>query len=144
MDFNALLVNMVEKKSSDLFLKVGSPPSMRVDGQIQFIGDQPLTPEFMQQTLEAISNEHQKEIFEKESELDTAHESGGNRFRVSVFRQRSHIGFVFRHVPSTIFTFDELHLPGKELTKLSLLKRGMVLITGTKGSGKSTALAAMV
>lgn len=135
---------MVEKKASDLFLKVGAPPSLRVDGQVELVDDAPSTAEFMTQALNEISNEKERTHFAEERELDTAHETGGERFRVSVFKQRSHVGFVFRHVPSAIYTFKELHLPEEQLARLSTLERGLVLMTGTTGSGKSTALAAMV
>ena len=144
MDLQALLQLMVEKNASDLFLKVGTKPSLRVDGEIQFIEDAPSTSKFMEQTLNTVSDERERNHFIEDKEMDTAHESGTERFRVNAFRQRGDIGFVFRHVSSIIKDFDELNLPSKELIKLSNLKRGLVLVTGTTGSGKSTALAAMI
>lgn len=144
MDLQELLQLMVEKDASDLFLKVGTKPSMRVDGQVQFTEDVPSTPEFMEKTLSTVSDERERNRFLEDRELDTAYESGTERFRVNAFRQRGNIGFVFRHVPSIIKDFEALSLPVKELQRLSELKRGLVLITGTAGSGKSTALAAMV
>ncbi|GAG20875.1 unnamed protein product, partial [marine sediment metagenome] len=144
MNLQALLQLMVEKHASDLFLKVGSPPSMRVDGRVEFAENPPSTTEFMEEALKAVSDERERGRFLEDRELDTAYESGKDRFRVNVFRQRGHIGFVFRHVPSAIQTFEQLRLPVKELERLSTLERGLVLITGTAGSGKSTALAAIV
>ncbi len=91
-----------------------------------------------------MSDERERNRFLDDRELDTAYESGKDRFRVNVFRQRGHVGFVFRYVPSTIKSFEELNLPVEVLQKLSSLERGLVLVTGTAGSGKSTALAAMV
>ncbi len=144
MDLNHLLDMMVEKRASDLFIKVGTAPSMRIDGSVRMIESEPVTPEFAEQVVRQIANDREQKHFMAEGELDVSYQCGEHRFRTNFFRQRGTIGVVFRHVPSAIYTFEELNLPSEQLTKLSGLKRGLVLLTGTAGSGKSTALASMI
>ncbi len=144
MDLAVLLRRMVEENASDLILKVGTPPALRIDGSVRITEDDPVTEEFSRSALEQMLQPVQLKRFEQRGEADFSYESDGNRFRVNAFRQRGHIGLVFRHIPQATADFEQLHLPAAQLEKLSSLKRGLVLVTGTAGSGKSTTLAAMI
>jgi twitching motility protein PilT len=145
MNLNDLLKFAIERKASDLHLKVGSHPVVRVDGELQ-----PLTEfkRLMQEDSVAmafsIMNARQKQRFKEEFEIDIAYSVPGlGRFRCNVFQQRGSVGLVLRVIPARIRTIRELLLP-KVLEKLCLERRGLILCTGTTGSGKSTTLAAMV
>ena len=145
MDIRNLLVFMVKKKASDLHLRVPSPPVIRVDGRLITIADAlPLTAEDIESVFEEITNDEQKATFLRDNELDFAHGVAGlARFRVSVLRQRGTISIAFRMVPFEIPTIGKLGLP--EICKELIMKpRGLILVTGPTGSGKSTTLAAMV
>ncbi len=151
MELEALLDAMVRHGASDLFLKTDSPPSLRVDGLVQRpAGDQaglstPIGAEFMDNLLLMVLDERNQGQFEQTGEADAAYEVEGlGRFRVNAFRQRGRVGFVFRHIPTVIPSMDELNLPATQLRKLCSGQRGLVLVTGVAGSGKSTCLAAMV
>jgi twitching motility protein PilT len=136
---------MVKKKASDLHLRVPSPPVIRVDGRLIIIADAPpLTAEDIESVFEEITNDEQKATFLRDNELDFAHGVAGlARFRVSVLRQRGTISIAFRMVPFEIPTIGKLGLP--EICKELIMKpRGLILVTGPTGSGKSTTLAAMV
>jgi twitching motility protein PilT len=145
-----LLDIMLRGRASDLFLKTGAEPAFRVDGEIR----RDLLPESARGRLDAASveqvtttvlSERLRESFNESGEADAAYEVARlGRFRVNVFRQRGTTGVVFRHLPYDIPSFAELHLPAKQLKKLCAMQRGLVLITGIAGSGKSTCLAAMV
>ncbi|CAN5707771.1 type IV pilus twitching motility protein PilT [soil metagenome] len=130
---------------SDLHLTAGSPPKMRRDGELEAIpGYRSLTPQDLQQMIYAILTQKQRERFETNLELDLSHTLPGKaRFRMNVFRQRDSMGTVMRLIPYEIKSSDELGLPAtvKEFAKL---RRGLVLVTGVTGSGKSTTLAALV
>ena len=143
--FKTLLQEMCQKGASDLFLKAGSPPSVRVDSVIHVLADYPaLSPAQMDEVGAAIMNDAQKAVFKETSELDLAVGiSGVGRFRVNVFRQRGTVGIVARHIPKPEFDFAELNLP-PAVKALAELRRGLVLVTGTTGSGKSTTLAAII
>ena len=133
---------MVAQVSSDLFLKTGSRPAIRVDGKIRFITDNPLTEDDMWEAYEILLDETCKENFEEYGEADfSLNLPNIGRFRANVFRHMSQHGMVFRHVQSRIPTFKELNLPVKSMEKLANLSRGLVLATGVTGSGKSTCLA---
>ncbi len=139
-----LLVEMVERDSSDLFLKAGVAPHIRVDGRIHMMDYGPLTLEETQDIAYGMMTEDQIERFEKIPEMDLAlGVRGVGRFRVNLFRQRGTVAMVFRHVKSPTFSFRELHLP-QSVQGLAEKNRGLVLVTGTTGSGKSTTLAAMI
>jgi twitching motility protein PilT len=145
MQINELLKLLVEKGASDLHLIVASPPVFRIDGRIvprtEFA---PLSQKEAEEIFNVIATQEQRDNFYRELELDFAYSIPGiSRFRVSVMRQRGTLGFTFRAVPFGIPTIDELKLPAicKELV---LKPRGMVLVTGPTGSGKSTTMAAMV
>ncbi len=144
MEFQEMLRKMVMERASDLFIKVGAPPSIRVDGKIYFFETPELTPQDGIDIYEQIEDS-KREGFKGSAEIDTAYELPGvGRFRVNIFRQKGYIGMVFRHVESQIPNYEELNLPIDQLTKLGNLQRGLVLITGVTGSGKSTTLAAII
>ncbi len=145
MEFHEMLRKMVIEKASDLFLKVGSPPALRIDGAISFLDTDEITPQDTQEVFEIVEESKKDGFRGAESEIDVAYELPGiGRFRVNIFRQKSYLGFVFRHIESHIPAFEELNLPTKSLAKLVEAARGLVLVTGNAGSGKSTTLAAMI
>ena len=136
---------MVDRNASDLFIKAGSPPSMRIDGVITDTACEDVTSEETAALCrKELMTEKQWAAFGEDMEIDLAHSASGiGRFRVNVYRQRGSIGMVFRHVASSTMSFEELNLP-PAVKDLSEAYRGMVLVTGTTGSGKSTTLAAMI
>jgi twitching motility protein PilT len=140
-----LLRRAVENKASDLHLKVGNHPYLRVDGILSAINDVPrVTPEEMLSMAFSMMTNRQKQKFKETAELDMAYGvTGLGRFRVNVFQQRGNVGMVLRVIPTKIRTIEELELP-RVLHKVCEEQRGMVLVTGTTGSGKSTTLAAMI
>ncbi|MBI3610386.1 MAG: type IV pilus twitching motility protein PilT [Nitrospirae bacterium] len=142
---NELLKLAVDRHASDLHLKVGNHPIIRVNGHLTPVEEQSkLTQEDAIQAAFSIMSNAQKEKFKQKSELDLAYSAPGlGRFRVNVFQQRGTIGLVFRVVPTKILTIEELYLP-PVLEKLAMEQRGLILVTGTTGSGKTTALAAMI
>ncbi len=145
MNINDLLKIAVERKASDLHLKVGSHPVIRVDGDLIAL---PELKRLMQEDTIAmafsIMNARQKQRFKEEYEIDIAYSVPGlGRFRCNVFQQRGTVGLVLRVIPARILTIRELMLP-PVLEKIGEERRGLVLCTGTTGSGKSTTLAAMI
>ncbi|KPL07474.1 hypothetical protein AMJ85_09460 [candidate division BRC1 bacterium SM23_51] len=144
VELETLLAEMVERNASDLFLKAGSRPSMRIDGTINLTEYEDLTVEDSLQVAQNLMTERQWETFEDRPEMDLAVGVRGiGRFRVNVFRQRGSVGMVFRHVSSPSLSFEQLSLP-LAVRDLSDKQRGLILVTGTTGSGKSTTLAAMI
>jgi twitching motility protein PilT len=145
MNINDLLKIAVERKASDIHLKVGSHPVIRVDGQLEPLQD---LKRLMQEDTVAMAfsmmNARQKQRFKEDLEIDIAYSVPGlGRFRCAIFQQRGSVGLVLRVIPARIFSIRELMLP-TVLEKISDESRGLVLCTGTTGSGKSTTLAAMV
>jgi twitching motility protein PilT len=145
MNINDLLKIAVERKASDLHLKVGSHPVIRVDGDLIPLAE---LKRLMQEDTIAmafsIMNARQKQRFKEEYEIDIAYSVPGlGRFRCNVFQQRGAVGLVLRVIPARIQSIRELMLP-PVLEKLCEERRGLILCTGTTGSGKSTTLAAMV
>src|SRR5918994_307110 len=145
MNINDLLKIAVERKASDLHLKVGSHPIIRVDGELT---PMPEFKKLMQEDTIAmafsIMNARQKQRFKEEFELDIAYSVPGlGRFRCNVFQQRGVVGLVLRVIPARIQTVRELMLP-PVLERICEERRGLILCTGTTGSGKSTTLAAMI
>ena len=140
-----LLRMMVEREASDLHIKAGSPPGLRIDGELLPIEDMPpLTPDDTERLITSIMEDSHKKVFADKKELDFAHSfSDLYRFRVNVFMQRQSMGSVLRLIPVHIQTLDDLAMP-EILKNLALKPRGLVLVTGPTGSGKSTTLAAMV
>jgi twitching motility protein PilT len=140
-----LLRMAVEKKASDLHLKVGNNPYIRIDGTLVPLGDiTRVTPEEMLSMAFSMMTNRQKQKFKETAELDMAYGVAGlGRFRVNVFQQRGNVGMVLRVIPTKIRTIEELNLPHVVET-ICEEQRGLVLVTGTTGSGKSTTLASMV
>jgi twitching motility protein PilT len=144
MELHEMLRKMVIEKASDLFIKVGSPPSLRIDGAVQFLDTDEITPQDSLEIFEIIEDS-KKEGFHNHTDIDLAYELPGiGRFRVNIFRQKGTIAFVFRHIQSNVPKFEDLNLPEKILKTLASDQRGLILVTGTTGSGKSTTLAAMI
>jgi twitching motility protein PilT len=140
----ALLRRVVDVQASDLHLKVNNPPILRVRGDLVRLDDLPLSSELLRDIFNSILTPERKEKLEdfKECDLSVA-VPGLARFRVNLFWQRHEIGGVFRLIPYEIRTTDELRLP-PIVKSLSLLPRGLILVTGPTGSGKSTSLASLI
>jgi twitching motility protein PilT len=145
MELNEILQVALRGGASDIHLKAGLPPMFRVDGNLVPLKDaRRLPPEEISRMAFGIMNDYQKEKFKAQNELDLAYGVPGlGRFRVNVFQQRGTIGAVLRVIPFKISTIEQLLLP-KVLEKIAAEQRGLILVTGTTGSGKSTTLAAMV
>ncbi len=139
-----MLHDMVGRGSSDLFIKAGAAPHVRVDGNIQPLDYGDFSIEDVQELAYGLMTEDQIASFERTPEMDLAIGiSGLGRFRINVFRQRGTVAMVFRHITHPNFTFEDLNLP-PVVRDLSEKRRGLILVTGTTGSGKSTTLAAMI
>src|ERR1700740_3240387 len=145
INIDDLLRRAVESRASDLHLKVGNHPYLRVDGILSGLTDVPrITPEEMLSMAFSMMTNRQKQKFKETAELDMAYGGAGvGRFRVNVFQQRGNVGMVLRVIPTKIRTIEELNLP-PVIAKICEEQRGLVLVTGTTGYGKSTSLAAMV
>src|ERR1700704_1527431 len=145
MELNEILQVALRGGASDIHLKAGLPPMFRVVGSLVPVKDaRRLPPEEISRMAIGIMNDYQKDKFKAQNELDLAYGVPGlGRFRVNVFQQRGTIGVVLRVIPFKIATIDQLVLP-KVLEKVAGEQRGLILVTGTTGSGKSTTLAAMV
>ncbi len=144
MEIKPILQSMIEHKASDLHLKVGVKPILRVNGRLLAVDFAVPGPKDMIQIAQQILTPAQREIFESTREIDFAFGVPGlARFRANFYVQRGTIAMVFRHVPVEIPDFDSLRLPAA-VKELSTRRRGLILVTGTVGSGKSTTLAAMV
>ncbi len=144
MDINELFKVMVETEASDLYLTVARPPMYRIEGKVQSIGDQTFTPQDLETLVKSVMNESQRREYGENLELNMAMSLPGvSRFRVNVFRQRGSAGMVIRRVKAEVSSLEELDLPAI-LKEITMSKRGLVLVVGATGSGKSTTLAAMV
>jgi len=145
VDIQPYLKLMVEKNASDLFFTVGSPVKIKIEGKASSVGKTVLDSQLCQAAAYGIMNEHQIEYFEENLECDfaIALDDGSARFRVNIFRQRGEVSMVLRLLPSAIPTIEQLGLP-EILSELINQRRGLILMVGATGSGKSTTLAAMV
>ncbi len=144
MDITPYLKLMVEKDASDLFLTTNSPIKVKIEGKATPVGKTVLTADLTQAAAYAIMNDHQKKTFEETMECDFAIPLEDKaRFRVNVFRQRGAVGMVLRRIPNEIPTTEQLGVPDI-LNELIENKRGLILMVGGTGSGKSTTLAAMI
>ena len=144
MNIKPLLEQLVQLGGSDLHLKPGIPPTIRLNGRLQRMNFPAPAPKDLEEVARQILTPMQRERFEATKEVDFAFGvSGLARFRANCYVQRNTIAMVFRHVPVKIRTVDELRLP-PVIKDLALRPRGMIIVTGTVGSGKSTTLAAMV
>lgn len=143
MPLENFLKAMVEQKSSDLHIRGGSPVVLRVDGKLAPMGERLSPQETFQMALQMM-NERQKKIFEEKRECDLSYSLDGvGRFRCNVFQQKGNVNIALRVVPTEIPTFEILKLP-QSVKKIAENQRGLALVTGTTGSGKSTTLASMV
>ncbi len=139
-----LLEEMVKMDASDLHLTVGSPPVARVDGKLVRMPYDSLTPDLTKKLAYSIMNEKQRLKFETNSELDLSFGiENMSRFRCNVFVQRGNVAVALRQIPYKVKTFEELCLP-KAVAEFAKMPRGLILVTGPTGSGKSTTLAAII
>ena len=144
MDITQLLAFSVKNKASDLHLSAGLSPMIRVNGDVRRINVDPLEHTQVHDMVYDIMNDFQRKVYEETLECDFSFEIQGlARFRVNAFNQNRGAGAVFRTIPSKILTLEDLHAP-KIFGDLALKPRGLVLVTGSTGSGKSTTLAAMI
>ncbi|HEV8455278.1 MAG TPA: PilT/PilU family type 4a pilus ATPase [Gemmatimonadales bacterium] len=143
-NFKNTIGQMVQRNASDLLLKVGRPPTIRLNGDLQGLEMPPLKPEDLKLLAEQIMTPRQVKEFAERKEADFAiGVPGVGRFRTNIYQQRGTLAFAFRAIPYEVKTVRELHLP-VVLEEIALRPRGLVLITGITGSGKSTALASMI
>lgn len=144
-DMNKLLKLMFDKNASDLHITAGSPIQIRIDEDLVPIDSNVLSPENSQELIYSILSDVQKERFEQDLELDMAFGVKAlGRFRVNVFKQRGSVASSIRLIPHEIWSFEQCGLPVKVATDLVQRPKGLVLVTGATGSGKSTSLASMV
>lgn len=145
MELNEILLEALTRGASDVHIKIGQPPIVRIDGQLKSMeGSKPYNYNEVNQMALGIMNEWQKERFLREKEVDMGYEIHGlGRFRVNIYQQRGKIRIALRIVPYQIKGVQELNLPNV-IEKISMENRGLILVTGTTGSGKSTTLASMI
>ena len=145
MEINDLLKTAISNNASDVHIKVGSPPILRITGELTPLGSEDrISQQDAMKMAFSVMSPGQREIFKQKNEIDLAYSVPGlGRFRCNVFIQRGTIGLVFRVIPMRIPSIEELNLP-QVLQKLSMEERGLILVTGTTGSGKSTTLASML
>lgn len=135
---------MAEKKASDLFLTSFSPPMLKLGGELAPVNEKPLTPDMVKQLAYSLMSDEEAAVFEREREMNLGHPVPGlGSFRVNVFWQRGSVGMVVRYILPSIPTMEELELPPL-LEELIQLKRGLILVVGSTGSGKSSTVAAML
>ncbi len=133
----------IKTQASDLHLKVGQPPKLRVHGELKNTTGEALTPQTMEQLVFELISPEQKELFLQNGTLDFAHEIGEGRFRINIFRQRNMISLAARRVNTEILPFDKLNLPSV-LEKICDRNQGLVLVVGPTGCGKTTTIASMI
>jgi twitching motility protein PilU len=144
MNVKPLFKLMVDKKASDLFFTTHSPVMIKIDGKIMPVNKMELTPKMVRQAALELMNENQLEEFTRNLEIDFAvSEPGLGRFRVNIFHQRGNVAMVMRYVTPNLPTLEALGMP-EGLKDLVMLRRGLILMVGAAGSGKSTTLAAMI
>src|SRR6202021_2280341 len=145
MNIDDLLRIAMERRASDLHLKVGNYPPLRIDGELTPLTDQPrISAEDMLTMAFSMMSARQKQKFKEPREIEMPYAVPGRApFRVNIFQQRGNVGLVLRVIPTKIRALDELFLP-KVVEQICDMPRGLVLVTGVTGSGKSTTLAAMV
>ena len=145
MEFERLFRAMVEQEASDLFLKVGNKPFLRINGKLIPVGEEPLTKDELSAFASELMGPERRQLFYAERELNFAFErSGDGRFRANVLWQRGTMALVIRRIQRLIPSFEELNLPGDVLRKLAAESSGLILITGPTGSGKSTTIASIL
>ena len=144
MNVKPLFKLMVEKKASDLFFAPFAPAKIKIDGKIMPVNKLEMTPKMVKQAAIELMDDDMLETFTRELEIDFAiSEPGLGRFRVNVFHQRGNVAMVLRYITSELPTLEELGMP-EQMKDLVMLRRGLILMVGATGSGKSTTLAAMI
>lgn len=144
MDVSELLIFAVKQKASDVHISAGEPPIVRIHGELRKLETQPLTAEVVHKMIYEILNDRQRKVLEEHKELDFSISLGEyGRFRVNCFFQQRGEAAVFRAIPNKIYSFEELGLP-RVMRQIAKNRRGLILVTGPTGSGKSTSLAAIV
>jgi twitching motility protein PilT len=144
MNLKQMLVEMLNRQASDLHIRVGVRPHLRVNGKLEQIATDPVTIDLMDQIVSQILNEKQRERFYRKNEMDLALSVAKlGRFRINLYRQRGTVSIAIRAVNTLVPSFEELNLPDT-IRKLAQTQRGLIIITGTTGSGKSTTLAALI
>jgi twitching motility protein PilU len=135
---------MIQKQATDIYITVGVPPMLRINGELNPLGEQVLQEDDVQAMLNEVLTSRQRREFDSNMELNLAFDMGKEgRFRVNVLRQRQHTAMVIRRITSTIPSFEQLRLP-KILESLAIEKRGLIMVSGVTASGKSTSLASMI
>ena len=144
MYLDRLFKLMAEKQASDLFISCGAPINLKVNGVVQPVSTQPMDVETVRRIAYELMSKEQARQFENEMEMNLSHlDRAVGNFRINIFRQRGTISLVIRYVRSNVPPFEQLKLPSV-LLDLVMEKRGLVLVAGATGSGKSTTLAAMI
>jgi twitching motility protein PilU len=144
MNVKPLFKLMVEKRASDLFFAPFAPAKIKIDGKIMPVNKLEMTPKMVKQAAIELMDENQLDIFTRELEVDFAiSEAGLGRFRVNVFHQRGNVAMVLRYITADMPVLDDLGMP-EQLKDLVMLRRGLILMVGASGNGKSTTLAAMI
>src|SRR5881275_1613048 len=144
MYLDRLFKLMAEKQASDLFISCGAPINIKINGVVSAISTQPMDVEAVRRIAYELMTKDQAREFENQMEMNLSYlDRAVGNFRINIFRQRGTISLVIRYVRSSVPPFEELRLPSV-LLNLAMEKRGLVLVTGATGSGKSTTLAAMV
>jgi len=142
MNINDFLKQMVEAEASDLIIKSDGVPAVRVDGKLSFLSDEALSAEEVEAFCNSLFNDDERRQFQENGEVDLSyHPKDIGRFRLNVFKRQGRAGIVFRHIRETIPEFEELGLPVQQMERIAQLQRGLVLVTGIAGSGKSTTIA---
>ena len=145
MSLNDIIDKMIASDASDIFIRAGSPLKGRIYGEIKIINDEKFTVEDVEEIVSKIVDNRKKEFLAKYRSCDLAVWHGQRwRFRVGVFYQRNTLALVIRKIDLNILAFDKLSLPGKVLEKFCRERRGLILLTGVTGSGKSTTIASMI
>lgn len=146
MEIKKYLGLMVEKNASDMFYRAGSNVRMRINGEVVSVGDKVISLDEVNDAVKDLTSGELRDFFHKNLDVDFGLylPDMGHRFRISVFMQRNWPALVIRNIRSDIQDFEELNLPADVLKKLSLETRGLVLLTGSAGSGKSTTIASMI
>ncbi|HBU69178.1 MAG TPA: type IV pili twitching motility protein PilT [Elusimicrobia bacterium] len=144
LNMQDLLTQLMEKKASDLHITAGLAPMLRIDGEVMETHNEKLTPDICQRLVYSLLTDAQKEKFESTNELDLSFGIKGiGRVRMNVFRQRGSVAAALRSIPQKIMTFEELNLP-PVVDDIMKINKGLILVTGPTGSGKSTTLASMI
>ncbi|MBI5883399.1 MAG: type IV pilus twitching motility protein PilT [Elusimicrobia bacterium] len=145
MDLQTMLQKVMDSNASDLHIRAGGPAYLRVDGDMAVVAPEVLSQADVEGMLSQIATNRAKKIYEAKGEADFSFQAGEvARFRVNAFRQRGRLSMAIRKIPMKIPTFDELRLPAATMRKIADNSRGLILVTGITGSGKSSTLSAMV